>query len=206
MPLLVIKHLILYDFLCMNNKLSHPPEELMLLARQGDNSAYAMLLRSITPVLRSFIARRLFAPADVEDVLQDILLSIHRAIHTYDSGRPFKMWMFAIARHRLNDHLRRFYKAALVPDISFDELADKISAPDVTGDHEWREYLNVMLDTLPQKQRNIIVAMKIEGRSAEETARAMNMSPSAVKVAAHRGYKTLVRNAARMKEEGHGYG
>ena len=54
-------------------------------------------IHAVTPVLRAFIMRRLGASADVEDVVQNILLSIHRAGHTYDTQRPFKIWMFAIA-------------------------------------------------------------------------------------------------------------
>lgn len=82
----------------------------MQRARQGDQAAYTALFRTITPILRGFVIRRLGAHADVEDVVQNILLSIHRAGHTYDSKRPFRLWMFALARHRLNDHMHRIYK------------------------------------------------------------------------------------------------
>ena len=183
------------------------PEELMQQARQGNQAAYTRLFRTITPILRGFIIRRLGAHADVEDVVQNILLSIHRAGHTYDSARPFKMWMFAIARHRLNDHLRQMYKKGNLPDISIDDLTYEISAADVTAERDRREYLNTLLNTLPVRQRKIITMMKFEGHSAEDTAKAMNMSVSAVKVAAHRAYKVLaLRAEALQEEERHGHG
>jgi len=173
-------------------------EDLMRLAQQGDKRAYAALFRAITPLLRAFISRRLSASSDVDDVVQDILLSIHRASHTYDTDRPFKIWMFTIARYRLNDHLRKLYKKGGFPEISIDDMTHEISAADVTEQRDRYEYLNKALSSLPEKQKKIVTLMKIEGYSAIETAQAMNMSVSAVKVSAHRAYKSL---ALKVEEE-----
>jgi RNA polymerase sigma-70 factor (ECF subfamily) len=165
-------------------------DDLMHRAQKGDKRAYADLLREITPLLRAFIRHRLTALDDTDDVVQNILLSIHRAGHTYDSARPFKTWMFAIARHRLNDYLREKYRSGTIVSIPIDAAPD-IAAPDVTSDADLREYLQMMLDTLPPKQRKIITMMKLDGYSAQDVAHEMKMSLSAVKVAAHRAYKTL---------------
>ncbi len=173
----------------------------MQRAQQGDRAAYEALFRAITPLLRAFVARRLGARAEVEDVVQNILLSIHRAGHTYDTARPFKIWMFAIARHRLNDHFRQLYKKGVLPDLRLDDLTHEIPAEDVTNDRDRREYLNGMMNALSERQRTILTMMKIEGRTAEETARAMKMNVSAVKVAAHRAVKTLALKAREINEE-----
>lgn len=177
------------------NDTSPSLESLMHLAQQGDKRAYARLFQAIVPILKAFIARRLNGITDVDDVVQDILLSIHRAGHTYDTDRPFKKWMFAIARHRLNDHLRLVYKKAAFFEIDIDEISQEIFDDDVTEDRDRREYLGKMLDSLPEKQKKIVTMMKLEGRSAQETAKAMKMNVSAVKVAAHRAYKALALKA-----------
>lgn len=169
-------------------------------AQQGDKKAYEALFHAILPMLKAFASRRLSGTADVEDVVQDILLTIHRASHTYDRHRSFKIWMFAIARYRLNDHLRRIYKERNL-EISLEYMTDEISAPDVTESRDWHEYLNKILVSLPEKQRKIVTMMKVEGYTAEDTARAMNMSVSAVKVAAHRAYKSLELKA-EVEQEG----
>ena len=182
------------------------PEMLMRRAQGGDQRAYAALFRSITPILRAFIIRRIAAQSDTEDVVQNILLSIHRASHTYDSNRPFKIWMFAIARHRLNDYLRQAYKKGEFPNISLEDLTQEISAADVTNEGDRREYLNSLLNKLPEKQKKIVIMMKIEGRTAEETAQTMKMNVSAVKVAAHRAYKKLEQHALDMNEDSYGHG
>lgn len=175
-------------------------EDLMRLAQQGDKKAYAALFRAITPLLKAFISRRL-AAADVDDVVQEILMSIHRAGHTYDTDRPFKVWMFTIARYRLNDHLRRLYKKGAFPEISLDDLTHEISAADVTEQRDRREYLNRVLSSLPEKQKKIVTMMKIEGYTAEDTAKTMKMSVSAVKVAAHRAYKSLALKVEQEEEQ-----
>lgn len=172
-------------------------EHLMRLAQQGDKRAYADLLRQITPTLKAFVARRLGRSADIDDVVQDILLSIHRAGHTFDTDRPFKIWMFTIARYRLNDHLRQMYRKGAIPEISLDDLTQEISATDVTEQGDRREYLNNALNHLPDKQRKIITMMKVEGHTAEDTAKVMGMTSTAVKVAAHRAYKALALKIER---------
>lgn len=172
----------------------------MRLAQHGDKKAYTDLFHAITPALRGFVGRRLADVTEREDLVQDILLSIHRASHTYDTGRPFKIWMFTIARYRLNDYLRRVYKKGPGPFISLDEISNEVSAPDVTERRDQYEYLENALKTLPERQRKIVTMMKIEGYTAEETARTVNMSVSAVKVAAHRAYKALSVRLRQGKE------
>ena len=60
-------------------------EGLMRLAQQGDRKAYAALFQAITPLLRSFVSNRIRDNSEAEDVVQEILLSVHRASHTYDT-------------------------------------------------------------------------------------------------------------------------
>ena len=172
-----------------NQKLSL--EGLMRLAQSGNKKAYADLLRAITPLIKAFVAKRISNTADVDDVVQETLLSIHHAGHTYDTNRSFKVWMFTISRNRLNDYLRRNYKNRTFTEISLNDLTFEISADDVTEGPIQSEYIDKILDLLPEKQREIISMMKIEGYTAEDTAKKMNMSVSAVKVAAHRAYKLL---------------
>ena len=166
-------------------------EGLMRLAQSGNKKAYAALFRAITPLIKAFVAKRISNTADVDDVLQDTLLSIHHAGHTYDTNRSFKVWMFTIARNRLNDYLRRIYKDRTFTEISLDDITYEISVEDVTEGPIQSEYIDKILDLLPEKQREIVSMMKIEGYTAEDTAKKMNMSVSAVKVAAHRAYKLL---------------
>src|SRR5262245_20068793 len=82
----------------------------MRSAQDGDGSAYAALLKEITPWLRQMIRhqRRFLEPQDIEDLVQDVLLSLLAVRATYDPKRPFLPWLAAIARNRLADSARRY--------------------------------------------------------------------------------------------------
>ena len=79
----------------------------MVLAQAGDAARYAVLLRLITPYIRTIARRRISAADVIEDIVQETLISVHRVRHTYDPARPFMPWLYAIAERRTLDALRR---------------------------------------------------------------------------------------------------
>lgn len=165
-------------------------ETLMQAAQCGDKQAYAKLLSGITPLIRSFLHRRLGPRDDNQDVLQEVLLAIHKASHTYNTDRPFKPWMFAIADFKVKDYLRAHYRKNAHTHVDFDEAENLIADPVTLGPSSG-EQLHEALSVLPEKQQTIVRLMKIEGYTASEVASQMDMSESAVKVSAHRAYKIL---------------
>src|SRR3954465_4526330 len=98
---------------------------LMQSAHAGDSVAYQRLLVAVAPVLRANARRALLRagqPADqAEDIVQDILLAVHLKRHTWDVRAPFAPWLFAIARNKLIDNLRRRGRRVFV---DIDELSD----------------------------------------------------------------------------------
>lgn len=88
---------------------TNPLEALMKQALDGDKRAYAEILQETSRFLRPFLAKRLSFTNEVDELLQEILLSIHKARHTYDGNRPYKPWVYAIAKFRLQDYLRAHY-------------------------------------------------------------------------------------------------
>src|SRR5262252_2263446 len=84
---------------------------LMVRAQDGDRRAYRALLEDMTPYLRALAARCFKASGDIEDAVQDVLLTVHAIRHTYDPGRPFGPWLVAIANRRIIDRLRRQIRA-----------------------------------------------------------------------------------------------
>ncbi len=156
----------------------------------GDQRAYAALLQDTARLLRPFLARRLSFENEVDDLLQEILLSIHKARHTYDGNRPYKPWVYAIAKFRLQDFLRAHYADQLRHAVNFDEIEETL--PDnVTETAFSYESIHEEVQKLPVKQATILKLMHAEGYTAKEVAEKMEMNESAVKVAAHRAYKIL---------------
>jgi len=168
---------------------------LLLAARAGDVPAYNAFLLELATLLRPFVCRHLRRrDDDVEDVLQDVLLAIHTHRENYQVSRqPLTAWIYAIARYKLIDHLRREGLRAHVPLDSADDLfaAETADAGDIERD------LNRLVAQLPETQRKVVRLVKIEERSVREAAQASGTSETAVKVNVHRAIKNMMRFVAR---------
>ena len=165
-------------------------EALMKLSLDGDQRAYALLLQETARFLRPFLAKRLNFGSEVDDLLQEILISIHKARHTYDGNRPYQPWAYAIAKFRLQDHLRAHYADHLRHAVDLSEVENDLQAP-VTKSGITYESISGEVEKLPPRQAAILQMMHQEGYTAREVAEKTGMKESAVKVAAHRAYKIL---------------
>lgn len=174
-----------------NSSQKRSMEALMHAAQNGDNAAYGELFREITPLIKGFLYNRLGNGMDNDDLVQEILLAIHKSSHTYNTDRNFKAWMFAIADYKLKDYLRAYYRKAALINVDFSEIEHALT-DNVTDDYSPSEILAEILVVLPEKQQRIIRMMKIDGYSAEQVAKELKMTTSAVKVSAHRAYKALI--------------
>ncbi|MGB4101691.1 MAG: sigma-70 family RNA polymerase sigma factor [Alphaproteobacteria bacterium] len=164
-------------------------EVLMARALTGDGAAYAQALRRVLPEINTFLNGKVL-PKDREDIAQDILLSLHKARHTYDATRPLMPWVMAIARFRLQDHWRGYYRRRADQTSCLDDIQE-LPGADVTKDREASEDIRRVAKDLPPKQQEILNLMYGHDKSVQEVATALNMSVSAVKVAAHRAYKVF---------------
>ena len=171
-------------------------EALMKQSLAGDQRAYAALLQATSRLLRPFLAKRLLFANEVDDLMQEILISIHKARHTYDGNRPYKPWAYAIAKFRLQDYFRVHYADQLRHAVDFDDLEKSLHEP-VTESGLSYESISGEIQKLPEKQATILQLMHQEGYTAREVAEKIGMTESAVKVAAHRAYKVLRKNLER---------
>jgi RNA polymerase sigma-70 factor (ECF subfamily) len=180
--------------------------ELMRQAQAGDAGAYVVLLRELTPRLRRIITRqRGFAgAAGVEDLLQDVLLSLHRVRATYNPSRPFMPWLLAILRHRLVDGARRHGRTTgreVALDAGDVAIADLAANPD-QGRSDDVAAVRKAVEALPPGQRQAIELLKLQELSLKEAAAASGTSVGALKVATHRGMAAL-RKALRRNADDH---
>ena len=172
-----------------------PWSGLMAAAQAGDRDAYRRLLAACAPYARAIASRMLRNPADVEDVVQDVLLTVHAMRHMYDPARPFRPWLAGIARHRIADRLRRDRRRAwrevpLAPvhETFADDATNNRSAGVVEG-----MALHAALAALPPGQRQAIELMKLREMSLHEAALHTGLSVTALKVATHRAIRRLRR-------------
>jgi len=161
-------------------------KSLIVASLAGDKAAYRVLLTALGDILRRYYSRRV-GRDDAEDLVQDALIAIHTRRATYDASQPFTPWVYAIARYKLLDHLRRKrVRAAVALDDAGDLFAEDESEAALA-----RRDLDVLLETLPAPTRALIRQVKIEGLSMQEAADRAGRSEIAVRVGIHRGLKTL---------------
>ena len=162
----------------------------MRAAQQGDSASYESLLRELLPVIRGFVFGRVKGRDQAEDVVQNVLLSIHRSRHTYQPSREFKPWLHAVMRNAIIDAARSRRHEWRHQVFEEREHASGERAPD-----EIEEALSgplaEALAKLPAGQREAVELMHVRGMSVKEGAAATGTKISAFKVRAHRGRQML---------------
>lgn len=183
----------------------------MVAAQGGDAAAYESLLISLLPILRAFVRRRGIDDSEVEDVVQEVLLLIHRARHTWRPDRPFDPWMWAVARNASTDALRRQGRERSRRDPIPEEFGESLLAAGVAGEgfsdpeqllasQELEPRLSHALGTLPAVQRQAVQLLYVEQLPVADAAARAGVTATTLKVRAHRGSRAL-RAALGAEEE-----
>jgi RNA polymerase sigma-70 factor, ECF subfamily len=146
----------------------------------GESQAVDVLYAEISPRLRT-IFRVAADEIEEEEMLQETWFQIHRSRHTWRPGEALLPWVYSIARHVRSAAYRKKVRRGEV------ELDEKISTPPPELSYDWEQ----LLSELPASQREVLILMKVEGRSLEEVAAATGSSIGSVKQKAHRAYEKL---------------
>ncbi len=164
----------------------------MAAAQDGDQRAYAELLAEAAPFIRALVRRRIAEAELVEDVVQDVLLTLHRVRATYDPARSFSAWLAAIASRRAIDALRRRGRVRAhetFDDTGYETFADPRANKEDAG--AATQAVAALLAQLPPKQRQAVELVKVKEMSLNEAATASGQSVGALKVNVHRAIMAL---------------
>lgn len=158
---------------------------LMVSSQKGDKQSYTVLLTEVQLWLERYFRRRC-PPAQLDDLVQEVMMAVHNKRATFDPARPFLPWLAAIARYRWIDHLRKVYRNA-------EDALEDYDAPEDSDEEAVLARLSLerMFGQIPDKQSQVIEMVKIEGLSIREAAEKTGQTESAVKVNIHRGLKKL---------------
>lgn len=165
---------------------------LMALAQAGDQQAYTRLLKALVPVIRTLTRRQIADEVLVDDVIQDVLLTVHRVRHTYDPSAPFLPWLMAIAHARTVDALRKRGRH-WQREVESEDGSLLIASSEPS---QAPEELSALLNQLPDRQRQVIEHVHLREMSLAETATRNNLTVSAVKSLLHRALNNLRRLGA----------
>lgn len=176
------------------------PEMSSLMARvqAGDRDAYRTLLELLIPWLRRIAGRRLNRKEDVEDTVQEVLISLHAVRHTYDSTRAFQPWIMTLAQRRIADRLRKNYQLVNrelpLPDDTGESLlvsaANEVTQPSI--DLEPAALTRAMTRLSP-RQRQAVELLRMQEMSLKEAAAISGRSETSLRVAMHRALASLRR-------------
>lgn len=166
----------------------------LLQGLDGDEAAHRAFLNAAAGLLRGYFRNRLRgAPEDAEDLVQETLVALHTRRDSYDPSFPLTAWMYAIARYRLIDHLRR--KRRRGDHSSIDDVDPGGDDPQFDASDAKRD-IATLLAQLPPKQQQAIRLVKLEERSVREAADLTGFTESDIKISIHRGLKALMRKMA----------
>lgn len=164
---------------------------LMRSGLAGDATAYRRALTMLTPLLRASVRAGLTrcgrSGDAAEDIVQETLMAIHLKRATWDPDQPVEPWARAIARFKMIDFLRRRGERVHADIADFSEV---LAEPE-DANAESAMVARTMMTRLPQRDREIVESMAIDGASARETGDKLGMSEGAVRVALHRALKSL---------------
>ncbi|MGH3343062.1 MAG: RNA polymerase sigma factor ShbA [Carbonactinosporaceae bacterium] len=174
---------------------------LVASAARGDAEAADALLARIRPLVLRYCRARLGGVPGAEyaadDAAQEVCLAVLSALRRYrDEGRPFEAFVFGIAAHKVADVQRAALRAAMPVSEFPDAVDDALGPEEQAVRRSDAEHARALLRRLPHHQRELLILRVAVGLSAEETGRALDMSPGAVRVAQHRALARLRAFAA----------
>ncbi|TBW33426.1 sigma-70 family RNA polymerase sigma factor [Siculibacillus lacustris] len=159
----------------------------------GDEIAYRTFLQSVTPHLRAIARRRCRAwgmpLSDAEDVVQDVLVTVHLKRGTWDPSRPIGPWLATIVRNRAVDLQRRRGGGGRIA-VPLDDVLETLGVEPDDGADDLAD-AERLIDRLKDPARDIVRSISLGGAGVKETAARLQMTEGAVRVALHRALKTL---------------
>ena len=172
--------------------------ELMRRTQAGDREAYEQLLEGISPLVFNFVRKRVFNKENLEDVFQEVLMTFHKARHTYRPEMPFGPWLFAVIRNAIWDVLKKNRRIAEREELT-EDFAEVAALEGTEGEVDDR--LHRALASLPEGKRQAVEMLKLRGMSVDEAAKELGLSKVALRVRAHRGYEMLRKFLMDQKEK-----
>ena len=168
---------------------------LMAAAQRGDRAAYEKLLRDCVPFIAAVARRRGVPPDRADDVVQEALLTIHKARATYDPRRSFDAWLRVIVERRAVDVLRQTYRHGtreVHAPLAYDSYADEDVNLAAGIEHdESAGRVRAAVAELPKSQRDAVRHLMLEEKSLDDAAASTGRSKGSLKVNLHRALKAL---------------
>ncbi|WP_299406507.1 RNA polymerase sigma factor SigZ [Acaryochloris sp. IP29b_bin.148] len=157
--------------------------------------------------LRQFLLVRVHNPSDVDDLLQDILIKSYQNLPTVKQPSKFQAWLFQIARNTLIDYYRQARLDIAAVDIA--HLPQHVKETEAYEQirQELAQCIRPFIAQLPDKYREAVDLVDLQGKSQKVLASELGLSHSAVKSRVQRGRRllgSLVRECCQFQLDARG--
>lgn len=168
-------------------------DEMMRAVQAGEPRAYTALIRQVTPLLRQVARNRGVAPAELDDVVQEALLALHRCRENYDPARPFLPWLVGIAQHCARDRWRRKMREnrRILAIRALHQAWGEGGSDGGLSGGLLADSLGAMIARLPPAQREAVEIVAIGEMDLRAASEATGRSVGAIKVNLHRAREAL---------------
>ena len=143
---------------------------LVLRAQMGGQEALTALVESFDARLLFYLRRLVGAPADAEDVRQEVWITVVRKLHTLEDPGAFRSWLYRVARHRGLSWLRRRRREVPLDEAAVEEVAVEVTSEESDFGPEDAAAVHAALDRLGAGQREILCLRFPAGLTYEEIA------------------------------------
>jgi RNA polymerase sigma-70 factor (ECF subfamily) len=160
-------------------------------ARGGDRGAFERLYERYAAMVHGILLSRV-PRMDVEDLVQDVFVTVYRRLDTLRDPAAFAGWLAMIARNRATDHLRRAFKTEELPEDLATEDPSELEAKAILA----------IIRELPEAYRETLVLRLVEGMTGPEIAARTGLTSGSVRVNLHRGMALLKKELDRRQIHG----
>jgi RNA polymerase sigma-70 factor, ECF subfamily len=175
--------------------------ELIQRARSGDDSAFNQIVSTYRKRIMGTIARLIGRPEDVEDVAQDVFLRLYFSLEQLRTPEVFEPWLYRLTVNAAYDYLRkqRRRNESRMSDLSEEQvlLADAMAGGRADADEQHRrkvrETVDILLGSVSEEDRILLVLKEVEGLSLKELEKIYNVKENALKVRLFRARQRVLK-------------
>ena len=181
--------------------------DLVIRAQGGDTAAFGELIDRHQRSVYGVVSRMVSSRDDADDLVQDVFVSVYKAIGSFRGDAKFSTWLHTIT---VNTTLKRLAKMKRQSTISIDDPATGLAAivradddpppAEVLEQSERGEAVRRAIDALPDKQRIVVVMHYFEQLSRDQVSAALGVSPEAVSTALYKARRRLLTQLVAFEQ------
>ncbi|MAF76916.1 MAG: hypothetical protein CME63_09500 [Halobacteriovoraceae bacterium] len=162
-------------------------KELLIQTQEGNQESYKLFLKKVIPLIEKKVNKTVFNKSDRPDLIQEILMSIHQSLATYDSAYDVEPWLYTITQRRIIDYIRRIARHQKFNCTEEFDVTNHIGQANIQSEMENYEILNI----LSNENRKAILLTKLYGHSTAEVAAELNIKENALRTRLSRAFKEI---------------